>query len=429
MPGHFQAPIFVRNPARIVVPPSGATTNQSLTANVTVAASFTNQVGKTLTGTVTVTATFLKQIAHTLTVTTVTVAATIAKQISKTLSATTVTVAASLTRPVTRAQTLTASTVTVTATIRRQINKTLAASTVTVAASFSRIVARTMTATVTVTAAITRSIQKTLAATGIAVAATVTKQVAHRLSATVTVTATLAAHLVTTFQVVMNVTVAVGVRTIIRCLNRFWAAVTTNAAAVNLVPNWNFESAFAGSWQGANATVTQDTTHVYEEVYAAKIVTTGGVQNGLDSATTKVPVTGSKNYTATAWAYSAAGQVRMILDQFNSSNVFIGSFHTNDVTMTGVWTQLSVSFTTVPTAATLRFRLWTITEPVPYTFWVDQVAVYQTDTGYDGLLPAPLGNSTLTAAATGSLALAAAPTGSDTLLAAAANSDTLDESC
>ena len=156
-----------------LIPPSGTTTNQALTATVTTSASMVRSTGKIVSATVTTTASIVRQIAKTVSAT-VTTTASIVKSVGKPISAT-----------VTTTATLTAF---------RQFLVALTA-TVTTSASIVKSVGKNLSATVTTTATVVRQIAKTLTAT-VTTTASVTKSVAKTLSATVTTTASLVADFI-----------------------------------------------------------------------------------------------------------------------------------------------------------------------------------------------------------------------------------------
>lgn len=128
----------------------------------------------------------------------------------------------------------------------------------------------------------------------------------------------------------------------------YWNA--SNYVASNLQANPGFESGI-GSWSssGANATVTQDATHVHGGAQAGKIVTTVA---GYGIRNNGIAATSGQQYTMQVWAWGENGvtyTMQWVRQDFNTvitSATFVG---------TGAWQQVTALTCTAPATETIYF--------------------------------------------------------------------------
>jgi len=175
-------------------------------------------------------------------------------------------------------------------------------------------------------------------------------------------------------------------------------AVVTNAAIYNSVLTDDQVAAHfsAGTyarqnfWVGNNATISRDTAQAQQGTRSLKVVTnnaviTEGTSLSLSpppSASVLVPVIPGSLLTLSARIYAQSGgyNLRILVDEYNSSFALQGTSTTYFTPPATTWTQYTVQRVLGGSAAYVNLRVLTSnlnSTPTAATFWIDDVTVDQ----------------------------------------------------
>lgn len=151
---------------------------------------------------------------------------------------------------------------------------------------------------------------------------------------------------------------------------------TTNLLSIN---QSGVETDLAGFGAQAGATLTRITTQAWQGTASAKVDTPGVVvEEGVSVGTHAVSP--SVAYTWSAWVRGNAGdRLRLLVNTYTSADVLVSTFRGAEVTATGNWQRLTLTFTSDPTAAKAQpFVLTSQTPPAQAAiFHVDGLALEQ----------------------------------------------------
>jgi len=116
-----------------------------------------------------------------------------------------------------------------------------------------------------------------------------------------------------------------------------------------------------GDWSGAWTTIARSTTTVHSGVYSVKFTDPDNTTS-VDLRSQAIPITGGKEYEASAFSYNMPGMQggsSLYFDYLNAAGASITSVTPRDTnSTTGQWKQLFVSQVAPPDAVSVRVRLY-----------------------------------------------------------------------
>lgn len=152
---------------------------------------------------------------------------------------------------------------------------------------------------------------------------------------------------------------------------RFLAGIGRNASATNLVVNGSFTTNATGWVAEGAGTVVRSTAQDYAGGTASLLVTTAAADGAGAKNNAGTVIAPATAYTLSAWIKGTANDLaRLYCNELDAGLGFLA--HTReDVTLTGAWQRVSLTFTSNVAAATLD--IFAGTQGAAIVFYLDGV--------------------------------------------------------